>query len=58
MLNPSDIFAVTAAFEHGRRVVTQRRERAARELAEAHAFARRRNQGVSVAGERPMPSLS
>ena len=52
MLNPSDILAAVAAFQHGRRVVTQRRERAARELAEARAAAQRRNQGVSVAGER------
>ena len=38
--------------QHGRRVVAYRRERTAREEAQARAFARRRNQGVSVAGER------
>ncbi|HWS68098.1 MAG TPA: hypothetical protein VN325_35445 [Steroidobacteraceae bacterium] len=41
MLNPSDIFAVTAALEHGRRVVRQRHERKHAEWAAARERSRR-----------------
>ncbi len=49
MINPSDIHAIAAAFQHGRRVVSQRRERAAREHAQAREADRQRNNARTAA---------